>query len=544
MITPKTFRSLFARKPSERGADTDGTGGNDTPDRHPSTAEPPHPPGPVIGKYHHIIFLVALSLSVGVIGAVTIGGQVLWLDEAESYMWSSLPLDQLPQIASESNHTPAYYVVLKAWRWAGGDSELWMRMLSTLFVSAAVPFIYASGRVVGSPRVGLFAAAVFISSPFIFRFGQEARPYAMLAFVASVVMFCSIVAIKNHLVDEKSELRRDVLVMSGLAISTLLMTIIHHTAVLVPALLALAFLSVLPWVRRRYHYLIQLTTCGVLVAVVYAVFFLKYLLVSVGVFRYVDLGLYTIIHESVIVYGNRYFPFTAILLSAASVLALIQWYRTRDWPWALFLSIMCLGMPIAMVAIQELYAPVFKYRTLIWTLVPFSLIMGIGLASVRFHSNWLLAILLGANLVGIWYATNLTRQPMDQVVDAIRSEYQDGDAIVLCPYYYHKAFDYYWGNSPDSEGHVYGLRGSRYVPAPGGVEVSYKRNWNEVQGALTHDEMVRRHDRAWFILPRNYDCRNEHSGPVLTKTWRYGEASILRRFRGEALFNLELFHTP
>ncbi len=81
-------------------------------------------------------------------------------------------------------HPPFYYVLLNLWLHVFGTSEIALRSLSTLASLGSIPLLYALGRRLASPHVGLAAVLIFSLAPFQIAFAEYARPYALLGFFA------------------------------------------------------------------------------------------------------------------------------------------------------------------------------------------------------------------------------------------------------------------------------------------------------------------------------------------------------------------------
>lgn len=87
---------------------------------------------------------------------------------------------------SGDSHPPLYYVLQGVWRNALGDTVFAHRFLSVLFSVLAVPLLFLVGRELSSARDG-FAAALFCTfSAFHIWYAQEARMYALTAFLCLV----------------------------------------------------------------------------------------------------------------------------------------------------------------------------------------------------------------------------------------------------------------------------------------------------------------------------------------------------------------------
>jgi len=122
----------------------------------------------------------------------TLGDQSYWLDEAVTVgLLRRGFFDMLAALPNSESTPPLYYVV--AWFWAKvfGTGEVGLRALSAVCGIAMTPVAYAVGVALSSRRVGLFAAAFVATSPLLVWYSQEARAYALYAFLGSLsLLFC------------------------------------------------------------------------------------------------------------------------------------------------------------------------------------------------------------------------------------------------------------------------------------------------------------------------------------------------------------------
>ncbi|MDP9231559.1 MAG: glycosyltransferase family 39 protein [Actinomycetota bacterium] len=118
--------------------------------------------------------------------------QSFWFDEAVTVELVHKSLPKMLAALPNSESTPPLYYVL-AWGWSRifGTGEVGLRALSALLGTATVPLSFAIGRLFVSKRAGLFAAGLVACSPFLVWYSQEARSYALLAFLSalSVLVF-------------------------------------------------------------------------------------------------------------------------------------------------------------------------------------------------------------------------------------------------------------------------------------------------------------------------------------------------------------------
>jgi len=105
----------------------------------------------------------------------------LWLDEALSVHIADGDTP-LSEALRRDGHPGLYYLLLRGWIGLLGPSELAVRALSGIFSLAAVPFVVlAARRCSPQPAVAAAAAVLALTSPYLMRYGSEARMYAMLA---------------------------------------------------------------------------------------------------------------------------------------------------------------------------------------------------------------------------------------------------------------------------------------------------------------------------------------------------------------------------
>ena len=133
------------------------------------------------------VALTLLALAVRLIG---ISLRPLWLDEAYSAWFSGRSWHELwTVVPTYETHPPFYYSALKLWRGLFGASALSLRLLSILLGAATVPVVIAAAgelerlRPTGRPLLLAGIAGFLVAcGPTLVEHGQEARPYALMAF--------------------------------------------------------------------------------------------------------------------------------------------------------------------------------------------------------------------------------------------------------------------------------------------------------------------------------------------------------------------------
>ena len=122
--------------------------------------------------------LTALGAALRLYGLDT---QSLWNDELGGFKDATDPsLEAIFLYGPSPDHLPAYFLLLRVWVAAMGDSETLLRLPSALCGIATIPAMFALGRRWFGPREGLIAAAVTAVAWAPVYHSQEARPYALL----------------------------------------------------------------------------------------------------------------------------------------------------------------------------------------------------------------------------------------------------------------------------------------------------------------------------------------------------------------------------
>lgn len=168
------------------------------------------------------IVLVALGLR-----APGLGANSLWIDEMTTLVFArehtvrelvfEMPMGIDP-------HPPLYYVIMKWWVDLVGASTVLVRVPSVLFGIGAVYLVYAFGRDVFEPRVGLLAALFLAVAPMHVQYSREARMYALLLFLAIASMYLFVALLERD---------RSYTLFVGYATVTALLLYVHVYALFV-----------------------------------------------------------------------------------------------------------------------------------------------------------------------------------------------------------------------------------------------------------------------------------------------------------------------
>lgn len=123
--------------------------------------------------------------------------QSLWNDEGNSLRLAQRSPGDLVDAAGRDIHPPGYYLLLKAWTGAAGESEFSLRSLSALQGMLTVAVAVALGRALFERAAGLLAGLVVALSPFAVWYSQETRMYAQLGLLSAASMWAFVLWLRQ-----------------------------------------------------------------------------------------------------------------------------------------------------------------------------------------------------------------------------------------------------------------------------------------------------------------------------------------------------------
>ncbi len=110
-----------------------------------------------------------------------LGAHSLWFDEADAVLLAKQPLTTLiGNLAAAGQNGPLYTLFMHGWIALFGTGEAAVRLPSALAGALAIPLIYALGRALHGPKLGLYAAGILTIAPYQHWYAQEAKMYAPL----------------------------------------------------------------------------------------------------------------------------------------------------------------------------------------------------------------------------------------------------------------------------------------------------------------------------------------------------------------------------
>ncbi len=510
------------------------------------------------------LILLAAMIVAFCLATMQLGSRSLSLDETITFWRAQLPIPDMVEDSIQHRHTPFYFGIMKVW-FSLGDSEFWMRFLSVLFFVFTVPIAYVIGRTLGNRRAGLYAACLVATAPFLLYYARYARMYALLTF------FCSLALMSAALLISRQSDQPPPVIGAGLrglwrqwrgsaARLPIVRTIVqggddllwltyivavlggmltHNTAIMLPIVTTLIFLVAIAAAPRfRWLRLRNLIIASLAVLALYA-FWIPGLLQALprGTMEWQLAPIHRIF---LTVYANGHTA-QAIALLVLCALALWGWRRRGDWRWVAFTLAGWLGLPLLLLVASAVYRPVLFPRVIIWTAIPLYVACGVGLARLPYAGlrYLVLAGLLLINLHGVGQEySRVFFEPWDEVTAALAEVAGGEAAVVICPHFTVRPFNYYWRDY-EREMVVFGRFWVKsvapFLEAAHG-EVSrwmLLGEWGDLVGLLDDYAML------WLVVRvSRYDtsayCDSLPAGGVLVAERRFGDLRLLGYARRDA----------
>ena len=115
------------------------------------------------------------------------GFQSFWDDEAFTVALVHQRFVEMLRTVPKTEGSPhLYYVLAWCWTQAFGASEWGLRSLSALIGTATIPIVYFAAQTAGQKRAAAVASLLVAANPLLIWYSQEARTYALLAFLSAL----------------------------------------------------------------------------------------------------------------------------------------------------------------------------------------------------------------------------------------------------------------------------------------------------------------------------------------------------------------------
>ena len=371
-----------------------------------------------------------------------LGTQSLWMDEAFSHLFATLPLGMAWEtMIVDAVHPPLYYLLLRPWLAISGESELALRFPSAVAGVLTVAILYRAERHWLDRRKGGWAPLILALNPFHIWYSQEARMYALLGLLSLLVL----VAFRQAL---ESRRRQDWGILIG---ASALAYFTHYFSLYLPLV---EFVFLLATFRRQHRALAQWTVVQALAVLPLAIWLAVLYSTGGGTFgigwisrpRPSDL-LRTVWSLGMAYDGRVTSLVVAGLLVWSGLLALGLW-RGRASKEARTLLILALALPPVGTFVLSLRRPTYVDRFFIGSLPAFLLLAAAGLACLPRWTRW--AAGLALVVLGLWGTARFHNDPLFTKEDwrgaaaYIEAREMAGDVLVLRQFQYVVPFRYYY----------------------------------------------------------------------------------------------------
>lgn len=430
-----------------------------------------------------LLAVVVLALSVRL---YELGHDAFWLDEAWSlwfteqswrYLWFEVPRFEV--------HPPLFYSLLKLWTFFG-VSEFSTRLLPALFGTATAGLAFAASRAALPGRSSLVAAVAAGSylalHPLQIHYSQELRAYSMMAFSYAVLLTATLWLAANlrqaglplwgfgRAGDPAARSRGAMLAWGGIALGGSLCLWTNNTGALFLAACGVPLAALILFdVRQKrlspwafYNGL----GCALLVLLLWSPW-IPALIHQAGMLQgemWIELDRYRF-HRTLGDFLTFQFPgstrrdviFAYGILPCILAVAGGVYLLRRRFGVAVVLGTALVLPPLLNLLFSLLVQPVLVTKALLPIAVPFVVLIGFGIQSLRAFRRpvavlaaWPLAIMLG---VGAWkyVTTDNTTEPWREVASVIRASYEPGEVILTLPNFVAFPLRYYLNDSAEAD---------------------------------------------------------------------------------------------
>lgn len=384
-----------------------------------------------------------------------------------------------------------YYLLLRGWLHFG-DSVTFIRGLSVIFASAAVPAIFVLGRRLQGTVVGIVSALLLAVNAFQVRYAQEARSYSLLVLllVLSAYFFVSAVP---------SGRRRDwnwYIGISTLAVYAhffaILVVLSHWGALRIARYIGIASDTTLQAKSNRALRLTILWTLPIWVFIVTT---------GAGPIAWIPRpGLSDIVGLFKKLSGNAQTPLLIVysICVAVGLLARIRALRRRESRATNNIVLICwLFVPLIIVLLVSLARPVFAPRYLMISLPAWIILAAEGITSFRPRALGLIATVAIAclGIGGVWSYYKLdfdiVRNDVRSATNYILDHAQADDGIVFYSLSTRFPYDYYAANTH--------AQTKPHILWPGSNSVLVWRDFMGVPPPARVPKFAEGHDRIWVV---------------------------------------------
>jgi mannosyltransferase len=430
-----------------------------------------------------------------------LGSKSLWYDEGVSAIVARATPRELLDIALEREpNMVGYHALLQLWR-VVGDSESALRSLSLLALAGAVLTLAFVGRRLHGSAAGLAAGLVLAVAPFMQRYAQEARSYALTAFLVVLATYCFVA-----LVDGSSR-HDERFAVPGFALATAFACYAHLFAVFV-VLAQVVSLALLPAARvpwRRLAVSFGLLTAMLIPFAIFVLFGPD----RIGWIPKPALGRLHVVPRSLTggdVLMASLTPF--VLMALWRSVALARHRRRSIVLWRQGLGPIWAAVPfVTAFAVSVSVKPMFIERYLIVCVPAVALVVGAEIARVRVRALAIgaLAVIIGVSSSKVIQAAEFPSwEDWRGAIGFVLQHGDPADGIVTCPPEARPPAEYYVLRAP---------AGQRPVPlSPPGAWDTGLRDQAAPRRRFTSPGGP---DRVWVLTRRFETCEDDVAGLLI-----------------------------
>lgn len=139
----------------------------------------------IIGKKDKYLILIPLAIGL-ILRLYKLTSSAIWHDEGYTMWLLRYDWWQIIERTARDVHPPGYYLIAKPYVEIFGNSAWSIRFLSLMFSLGIIYFVYRIAEKLFSQRIAFWSALIVAMSPFMVRFGQEARMYGVVGFFTTL----------------------------------------------------------------------------------------------------------------------------------------------------------------------------------------------------------------------------------------------------------------------------------------------------------------------------------------------------------------------
>lgn len=417
---------------------------------------------------HEKLWLAGLVILSGAIQFSFISKSSIWHDEGYTLMLAPQSWADIITRTARDVHPPLHYLTLNGWMQLFGNSEAAVRGLSVVFILASIVVGFYLVKRLINPRAARIAALFMAVAPFLVRYGQEARMYAMVAFLLLLATYVLVQALDNH---SKKQLYLYAVIMA-LAFYTH-----YYTIFMVPVHWLYVLIRTKWHTRDRTPGLVDARSIhwwlanGTIVAL-----FAPWLPSAYGQFTRVQGGFWippvgpgtlpnTLFQMTVFTGLSKLALWARVgIASLVAVVTAIAIYMNRhERKGLMLLAAYAFTGPVAVFLISLVSRPVYIDRYFVFAAMGLFMLLAALLYVKPLNYLWRIRLIIIIALVAAfgWGIRNVyvtSTHQMRQIGNTVSQQFEDGDALVAGELYVYLDFTYY--NQTGQELVLY---------APGGV---------------------------------------------------------------------------